>query len=89
VLADGDRIAAFIDPAIYFADAEVELAFITLFGCFGPSFWETYHALRPIDPEFFATRRDLYNLYPLLVHTRLFGGGYVARVEATLSRFGC
>ena len=33
-------------------------------------------------------RRDLYNLYPLLVHVRLFGGSYVASVERTLARFG-
>ncbi len=88
VLADRDRIAAFIDPAIYFADAEVELAFIALFNCFGEAFWKRYHEIRPIDPEFFRTRRDLYNLYPLLVHTRLFGGGYAAQVESTLSRYG-
>ncbi len=88
VLADGDRIAAFIDPAIYYADAEVELAFIALFSCFGEAFWKRYHELRPIDAEFFRTRRDLYNLYPLLVHTRLFGGGYSAQVEAMLGRFG-
>jgi fructosamine-3-kinase len=87
VLADGDRVAAFIDPAIYFADAEVELAFIALFNCFGDAFWRRYHELRPIDPAFFTTRRDLYNLYPLLVHTRLFGGGYAAQVESTLARY--
>lgn len=89
VLRAGDRIAAFIDPAISFADAEVELAFIALFGCFGAPFWERYHQLRPIDRGFAEARRDLYNLYPLLVHTRLFGGAYASQVEGTLSRFGC
>ncbi len=88
VLAHGGRIAAFIDPAIYFGDAEIELAFITLFGTFGEAFFERYHELRPIRPGFFETRRDLYNLYPLLVHTRLFGGGYAQSVERTLERFG-
>lgn len=76
VLARGGRIASFLDPAIYFADAEVELAFIALFGTFGEAFFERYDELRPIRPGFFETRRDLYNLYPLLVHTRLFGGQY-------------
>ncbi|MBT6883000.1 MAG: fructosamine kinase, partial [Rhodospirillaceae bacterium] len=33
--------------------------------------------------------RDLYNLYPLLVHVRLFGGSYVSAVEKTLKQFGC
>jgi fructosamine-3-kinase len=89
VLARGGRVTGFLDPAIYFADAEIELAFITLFGTFGRAFFERYDELRPIRPGFFETRRDLYNLYPLLVHMRLFGGGYVAQVEGTLARFGC
>jgi fructosamine-3-kinase len=88
VLALGDRITAFLDPALYFAHAEIELAFTTLFGAFGRAFYERYQALRPIAPGFFEERRDLYNLYPLLVHVRLFGGSYVAGVERILTRFG-
>jgi len=88
VLARGGQIAAFLGPAIYFADAEIELAFITLFGTFGRAFFQRYGELRPIRAGFFETRRDLYNLYPLLVHVRLFAGGYVGQVEATLARFG-
>ncbi len=86
VLARAGRIAAFVDPAIYFADAEIELAFSTLFGTFGEAFFERYRQIRPIAPGFLEVRRDLYNLYPLLVHTRLFGGGYAARVERILAR---
>jgi fructosamine-3-kinase len=89
VLARGGRITAFLDPAIYFADAEIELAFIGLFGTFGRAFYERYQALRPITPGFFEERRDLYNLYPLLVHVRLFGGSYVGQVERVLSAYGC
>jgi len=89
VLAQGGRITAFLDPAIYFADAEIELAFIGLFGTFGRAFYERYHVLRPIAPGFFEERRDLYNLYPLLVHVRLFGGSYVGQVERVLSDYGC
>lgn len=89
VLADGDRITGFIDPAIYFADPEIELAFSTLFGTFGDPFFRRYEAIRPLRPGFFEERRDLYNLYPLLVHVRLFGGGYVSSVERTLRQFGC
>jgi fructosamine-3-kinase len=86
VLARPGAIAGFIDPAIYYADAEVELAFIALFNCFGPAFWTRYHELRPIDPAFAELRRDVYNLYPLLVHVRLFGGGYVGQLEGVLTR---
>lgn len=88
VLARAGRIVGFIDPAIYFADAEIELAFISLFGTFGRVFYTRYHTLRPIAPGFFEERRDLYNLYPLLVHARLFGGSYVGQVERSLARFG-
>ncbi len=90
VLVAGARVAGFVDPACYFGDAEIELAFATLFGTFGDSFFRSYAELRPFDAAgFFEARRDLYNLYPLLVHVRLFGGAYVAAVERTLARFGC
>lgn len=88
ILSKGERVVAFIDPAIYYADAEMELAFGTLFGTFGASFFRCYETLRPLRPGFWEARRDLYNLYPLLVHVRLFGGAYVAQVEATLRKFG-
>jgi fructosamine-3-kinase len=88
VLACGDRVVAFLDPAIYFAHDEIELAFITLFGTFGLTFFEHYRSIRPIAPGFFEERRHLYNLYPLLVHVRLFGGSYVGSVESVLRQFG-
>lgn len=86
--AGGNCISGFVDPAIYFADAEIELAFATLFNTFGDSFFARYSERRPLRPGFFEERRDLYNLYPLLVHVRLFGGGYVGAVERILDRFG-
>jgi len=89
VLCAQGRIAGFVDPAVYYGDAEIELAFSTLFGTFGDPFFRRYHELRPLAPGFFEQRRDLYNLYPLLVHVRLFGGSYFGSVERTLSRFGC
>ena len=88
VLARGDRIAAFLDPAIYHADPDVELAFIALFDTFGERFFRRYGELREVRPGFFEARRHLYNLYPLLVHVYFFGGGYVRRVDDTLRSFG-
>jgi fructosamine-3-kinase len=88
ILAQGDHITGFVDPAIYYADPEIELAFTTLFGTFGAPFFDRYTALRPIKSGFFEERRHLYNLYPLLVHVRLFGGSYVSSVERTLGQFG-
>jgi fructosamine-3-kinase len=88
VLAAGDRVTAFIDPAIYYAHPEIELAFTTLFNTFGAAFFRRYHELCPIAPGFFEERRDIYNLYPLLTHVRIFGGGYVSSVDTILRRFG-
>jgi fructosamine-3-kinase len=87
VLYHRGQVAAYIDPAIYFADPEVELAFIELFSCFGPTFFARYAELRPIDPGYRDCRRDIYNLYPLLVHTALFGGPYPGQVDTILRRY--
>ena len=88
LLAEGDRITAFLDPAIYHADPEIELAYISLFGTFGEPFFRLYAEIRPIRPGFFEERRHLYSLYPLLVHVYFFGGHYVGSVEDTLVRLG-
>ena len=88
MLAERGRITGFIDPAIYFGHPEVELAFITLFNCFGEPFFQRYSELREIRAGFFETRRDVYNLYPLLVHIRLFGGGYVQQTSSVLQKLG-
>lgn len=89
MLAENGRITAFLDPAIYYAHPEIELAFTTLFGTFDHAFFSRYHEKRPIAPDFFEARRDIYNLYPLLVHVRLFGGSYVHSVTRILEQFGC
>ena len=88
ILVREGRVAAFIDPAISFSHPEIELAFGTLFGTFSDPFFGAYSEIRPIAPGFHERRRDVYNLYPLLVHVRLFGGGYLAQVDAILRRFG-
>ncbi|NIY74706.1 fructosamine kinase family protein [Thalassospira sp. HF15] len=82
------KLAGLIDPAIYYGDREIELAFGTLFGDLTPEFFERYSEILPISPGFFEERRDLYNLYPLLVHVCLFGGHYVRSVDHILARFG-
>jgi fructosamine-3-kinase len=86
VLARRERIAGFIDPALSFSDPEIELAFATLFHTFGDAFFARYAEHAPLRPGFFETRRDLYNLYPALVHVRLFGGTYHGMVDTLLSR---
>jgi len=88
VLVSGGRVAGFVDPAIYYGHPEIELAFTTMFGTFGRAFFDAYGALRPLEPGFHEIRCALYNLYPTLVHVRLFGAGYLARIERTLAKLG-
>lgn len=87
ILGGRGRIAAFLDPAIYYADPEVEIAFIRLFNTFGEPFFRRYNELRPIRPGFFEERADIYSLYPLLVHARLFGTSYARKAQKILDRF--
>lgn len=87
ILVKTGRVAAFIDPALYYGHGEMDLAFSTMFGTFGDDFFAVYGEINPIEPGFFEERRDLYLLYPLLVHVRLFGGPYVGGVERVLNRF--
>ena len=88
MLVRGGRIAGFVDPAIYCGHPEIELAFATLFGTFGEAFFEAYEGLVKLEPGFHEERREIYNLYPRLVHVRLFGSGYLSGIEATLARLG-
>lgn len=60
MLAKKGHITAFIDPAIYYAHPEIELAFTTLFNTFGSVFYERYNELRPIKSGFFEVRRDIF-----------------------------
>lgn len=88
VLARGGRVTGFVDPALCYADAEIELAFATLFGTFGTPFFRRYGEIRPLRPGFFEVRRDIYNLWPLLVHVQLFGSAYLDGIDRVLSHHG-
>jgi len=88
VLFHAGRLAAFIDPAIYFADPEVEIAYIELLSTFGPAFHRRYRELRPLRPGYTEGRRDVYNLFPLLVHTEICGPPYAQMVQDILTRYG-
>lgn len=85
VLCENGRVSGVIDPAISFGHPEIELAFMSLFGCFGRAFYEAYSGHRAIEAGFVERRIHVYQLYPLLVHAHLFGGSYGSRVDSTLS----
>ena len=79
VLASGGR-PYLIDPAAYGGNREVDLAMLRLFGSPGPRFLPAYEEVAPLS-EGHEDRVALYQLFPLLVHAALFGGGYAASVE--------
>ncbi|UWQ25887.1 fructosamine kinase family protein [Leisingera aquaemixtae] len=76
--------AYLIDPACYHGHGEVDLAMLHLFGTPPAAFHDSYGALEPGYEE----RRRIYQLWPALVHLRLFGAGYRGMVEARLEALG-
>jgi fructosamine-3-kinase len=73
------------DPAVYYGDRETDIAMTELFGGFGPEFRAAYAEAWPLD-DGYALRRDLYQLYHVLNHLNLFGGGYLSQARALLGR---
>ncbi|MEA3433011.1 MAG: fructosamine kinase family protein [Campylobacterota bacterium] len=78
--------AVLIDPAIYFGDREMELAFILMFNTFGETFFDSYTEMHPLSEDFYNTKVPLYQIYPLLVHVALYGSSYVGQLEEVLKR---
>ncbi len=83
IITDSYGEACLIDPAVYYGHRETDLAMTKLFGGFPREFFDAYKEENPLQPGF-EERIDVYNLYPLLVHARLFGGGYVGQVRDIL-----
>jgi protein-ribulosamine 3-kinase len=71
------------DPAVYYGDREADLAMTELFGGFPKEFYRAYDEAFPLMPGY-EQRKHLYNLYHLLNHLNIFGGGYLSQVKATL-----
>jgi protein-ribulosamine 3-kinase len=73
------------DPAVYYGDREADLAMTELFSGFPPSFYAAYAAEHPLDAGY-RTRKHFYNLYHVLNHLNLFGGGYHAQAERMIEQ---
>jgi len=73
------------DPAVYWGDREADLAMTELFGGFPRAFYSAYREAAPLD-QGYAVRKTLYNLYHVLNHANLFGGGYAAQAERMIER---
>jgi protein-ribulosamine 3-kinase len=77
---------AIIDPAAHYGWAEAELGMTTLFGGFPHTFYDAYVEARPLAPGW-RQRLPLYNLYHLLNHVNLFGGGYLSQTRRVLRSY--
>jgi fructosamine-3-kinase len=84
VNSDGEPVI--IDPAVYYGHREMDLGMSKLFGGFDNRFYEAYNSAFPLEKGW-EKRLDYCNLYPLMVHVNLFGGGYLGSVETVLRKF--
>lgn len=80
-LPDGTPVI--FDPAVYYGDRETDLAMTELFGGFSPAFYAAYNAHAPLDSGY-KVRKHFYNLYHILNHLNLFGGGYRQQAEQAM-----
>ncbi len=78
--------ATLIDPALYFGDKEMELAFILLFDTFGETFFNAYTEVHSLSEDFYESKVPIYQIYPLLVHVALYGTAYTRQLEQILKR---
>jgi fructosamine-3-kinase len=85
-IATSNNNAVFIDPAVYYGHREVDLAMSLLFGGFSDIFYTTYNEVYPLEKGF-NSRKDIYNLYPLLIHLNLFGKSYLQSIKTIVSQF--
>jgi fructosamine-3-kinase len=84
-LATTEGEPVIFDPAVYYGDRETDLALTHLFGGFGAGFYRAYESAAPL-PAGAALRAELYNLYHVLNHANLFGGGYAAQAQSSIDR---
>ena len=80
-----DREPVIFDPAVYYGDREADLAMTELFGGFPAEFYAAYREAWPLDAGY-TIRKTLYNLYHILNHANLFGGGYARQAEGMMAR---
>jgi fructosamine-3-kinase len=86
VHVDEQGAPCLIEPAVYGGQREVDLAMMKLFGGFSARVFAAYHEAFPLLPGH-GERVPLYQLYPLLVHVNLFGGGYLDSVRRVLAAY--
>jgi len=85
-MCDSNGNPCIVDPAVYYGFREMDIAMSKLFGGFAGRFYEAYNDTFPMAPGW-QQRLDICNLYPLLVHVNLFGGGYLGSVKGIVKGY--
>jgi len=83
--AAADGRPCVFDPAVYVGDREADIAMTEMFGGFPADLAVAYRTEFPLD-DGYTVRREFYNLYHVLNHANLFGGGYVAQAAQSTER---
>lgn len=84
ILVRGDEVIKVIDPALFYADPDFELAYISMNGTLNKSFFEIYNSYRKIDDEFWEFKRYLYQIIPQMQYALIDGVSYLYEVNKTI-----
>ena len=85
MMTDQHGMPVIYDPAVYCGDRETDIAMTHLFGGFTADFYAAYESILPLAAGH-EVRRTLYNLYHILNHFNLFGGGYGQQAHSMMQR---
>ena len=83
IATDGSPVI--LDPAAYYGDRETDIAMTELFGGFGNAFYQGYNQEWQLDSGY-KQRKNIYNLYHILNHFNLFGGGYGSQANRMIQQ---
>ena len=86
ILASKTSAPVLIDPAVYYGHPEMDWAMLCLFGSFPDSSFMKYQEINPLEKGF-EKRKEIHQLYPLLVHLNLFGKGYYNSVMNIVRKY--
>ncbi|MGV2829770.1 fructosamine kinase family protein [Myxosarcina sp. GI1(2024)] len=78
ITSDGKPVI--LDPATYYGDREVDLGMTEVFGGFPAAFYRGYNQTWQLDSGY-QQRKTIYNLYHILNHFNIFGGGYGSQAQ--------
>lgn len=85
-MVTSDGYAAIFDPAVYYGHREMDLGMTKLFGGFDQRFYNAYNEVYPLEKDWMK-RLQLTQLYPILVHSILFGGHYINTARAIIKYY--